>query len=64
MRAGVGLPAFGGWFPGYPGARVAPQITKDQELEALKGQAQFFNEQLEAIKQRIEELAAQEPGKK
>ena len=53
----MGYPAFGGDLP-Y-GAPVAQAITKDQELEALKGQAEYFQEALDGIRKRIEELQDQ-----
>ena len=56
QRAGMGYPASGGAVP-Y-GAPSAPAMTKEQELEALKGQAEYFADALEGIKQRIEQLEA------
>ena len=56
QRAGMGYPAYGGAVP-Y-GAPSAPAITKEQELESLKGQAEYFADALEGIKQRIEQLEA------
>ena len=59
QRAGFGLPAFG-TPPAYPLPYVsptfAPGITKEQELDMLKGQAEYFEDTLEGIKKRIEEL--------
>jgi len=44
-------------FNGVPGPYPAPRnLTTDQELEALKGQADYFENSLEETKQRIEEL--------
>jgi len=51
-RAGAGLPAWGG----YPPYGVAP--TAEQELDVLKGQAEYFGGALEDIKKRIGELEA------
>ena len=34
----------------------AAPMTKDQQLDALKGQAEYFEDALEGIKKRIEEL--------
>jgi hypothetical protein len=34
-------------------------MTKEQELDGLKGQAEYFEDALEGIKKRIEELQAQ-----
>ena len=45
---------------GWPGAAAqypAPQnLTAEQELENLKGQAKYFEDSLKGTKQRIEEL--------
>jgi len=64
QRAGMGYPAFGGAMPAaapYP-APFAPAMGGEQELDALKGQAEYFEDALEGIKKRIEELQAK--GKK
>ena len=61
QRAGMGYPAFGGAMPAaapYP-APFAPAMGGEQELDALKGQAEYFEDALEGIKKRIEELQAQ-----
>ena len=60
QRAGMGMPAYGAP-PAYPtpyAASFAPAATKEQELDALKGQAEYFEDALEGIKKRIEELQA------
>jgi hypothetical protein len=54
-RAGAGLPAWGG----IPPYGAAP--TAEQELDLLKGQADYFSGALDDIRKRIEELEA---GKK
>ena len=51
-RAGAGLPAWGG----YPPYGAPP--TREQELDVLKGQAEYFGDALDDIKKRIEELEA------
>ena len=56
QRAGMGGPAFAGGLP-YA-APVAPAATQGQELEWLKGQAEYFEDALEGIKKRIVELEA------
>jgi len=71
QRAATGLPAFGG-APQYAaqyaapyGPPSAPAMSSEQELQALKDQAQGFTDALEGIKKRIEELeseAKQETG--
>ena len=40
------------------GAPFAPTMTREQEMDALKGQAEYFEDALEGIKKRIEELEA------
>ena len=65
QRAGMGMPAYGAP-PAYPtpyAAPFAPAATKEQELDALKGQAEYFEDALEGIKKRIDELQAA-PGEK
>ena len=44
--AGYGMPSVGAW----------PQMTQEQEANALKGQAEYFEDMLDGIKKRIEEL--------
>ena len=78
QRAGVpaggiwpaGSPAMGmgayGVPPAYPtpyAAPFGPAATKEQELDALKGQAEYFEDALDGIKKRIDELQAA-PSKK
>ena len=60
QRAGMGYPAYG-VPPAYPTAYAAPfgpAATKEQELDALKGQAEYFEDALEGIRKRIDELEA------
>jgi len=64
QRAATGYPAFGGGVPAaapYPDT-FAPTISSEQQLDALKGQAEYFQDALEGIRKRIEELEAK--GKK
>jgi len=53
------MPALGSP-PAYPLPYTAPTfatgVTKEQELEMLKGQAEYFEDTLEGIKKRIEDL--------
>ena len=61
QRAGLGMPAYG--VPpmqpaAYP-APLTPAVAGKQELDILKGQAEYFEDALEGIKKRIEELQAQ-----
>jgi hypothetical protein len=55
-RAGAGLPAWGGYPP------YGPAPNPEQELDVLKGQAEYFNGALEDIKKRIQELEAAKEG--
>jgi hypothetical protein len=48
--------ATGYGIPTYP---TAPTITAQQELDELKNQAQYLQQNLEGIQKRIEELEAQ-----
>ena len=65
QRAGYGYPAYVGAAPygapyGTPyGAPFAPAMTAQQELDGLKGQAEYFEDALDGIKKRIEELEAE-----
>jgi hypothetical protein len=47
---------------GYPGAApaapFAPVVTREQQLDALKGQAEYFEDALEGLRKQIEELQA------
>ena len=60
-RAGYGLLAWGGAVNqyAYGGAPFAPGLTAQQELDALKGQAEYLEDSLNGIKKRIEELKSQ-----
>jgi hypothetical protein len=65
-RAGYGWPAWGGVVNpyAYSGAPFAPAITAEQELEGLKQQAEYFQDTLDEIKKRMEELESQKSNKK
>lgn len=61
MRAGQGWPAWGAQpYPAVAAVPFAgpfvPQITPQQEAEALKAQAEYLAESLEGIRKRIGEL--------
>ena len=63
QRATQGLPAFGGP-PAYPppyASPIPPTVTRAQELDALKGQAEYFEDELDGIRRRIEELQSKAP---
>jgi len=60
-RAAQGMPAWGaGVNPyAYGGAQFASTISHQQELDGLKGQAEYLEDALDGIKKRIEELESQ-----
>jgi len=60
QRAGMGMPAYGAP-PAYPQPYAGPfgaPVTREQELDALKGQAEYFEDALEGVRKRIEEVQA------
>ena len=61
QRVGMGYPAYGSVAPDATpyGVPFAPAMTKEQELDGLKGQAEYLEDALEGIKKRIEELQAE-----
>ena len=65
QRAGMGQPAWGApqAFPGSVGFPPAPAASNEQELEALRSQAQSLESALQGIRNRIDELAAQTADK-
>ena len=59
QRAATGYPAFGGVPYGAPYTGAYTQTaSREQEMEMLKGQAEYFEDALQGIKERIEELEA------
>ena len=60
QRATAGWPAYAGPAAGYAPqpAPFAPVMTQQQELDLLKGQAEYFEDALDGIRKRIEELEA------
>jgi prefoldin subunit 5 len=46
----------------YGGAAFTPGLTTQQELDGLKGQAEYLEESLDGIRKRIEELESQKSG--
>ncbi|MBL7221526.1 MAG: DUF5320 domain-containing protein [Phycisphaerae bacterium] len=56
QRVAMGVPAFGGAVP--VAAPYAPTMSGEQQLDALKGQAEYFADVLNGIRKRIEELEA------
>jgi len=58
QRVGMGWPAYGAP-PAYGvpyAAPLTPAATRQQELDALKGQAEYFEDALDGIRKRIDEL--------
>ena len=49
------MPSYGGYAPGA--SPFAPQMTREQELDFLRNQADIMKGQLEQIEARINELA-------
>jgi len=73
-RAGYDLPAYGSAVNpyayggavnpyAYGGAPFAPTVAPKQELDSLKGQAEYLEDALDGIKKRIEELESQKSSK-
>ena len=61
QRAGAGVPAYG-MPPEYPTPYAAPFAaapTRQQEIDALKGQAEYFEDALEGIRKQIEKIESQ-----
>ena len=60
QRAAAGYPAFGGAAaPVVPyTVPFASTVSRQQQLDALKGQAEYFEDALDGIRKRIEELEA------
>lgn len=56
-RVGYGVPAWAGVVNPYPAnASFEPMVTAEQELEGLKQQAEFMQNSLTQISDRIEQL--------
>ena len=73
-RAGYGFAAYGSAVNpyayggavnpyAYGGVPFAPTIAPQQELDGLKGQAEYLEDALDGIKKRIEELESQKSSK-
>ena len=64
MPYGAPFPPAGGYgMPFPPVGAFGPPMTPEWELQMLKGQAEYFEDLLDGIKQRIEELE-KEAGQK
>jgi len=71
--AGYGFAAYGGAVNpyaygvaspySYGGVPFAPAVAPQQELDGLKGQAEYLEDALDGIKKRIEELESQKSSK-
>ena len=63
QRAGMGQPAWGTPQPqqGPVGSASAPMALREEELQALRSQADGMEAALQGIRKRIDELAAQAP---
>ncbi len=61
MYYATGVPGWQRFGAGYPpyGGSFSPAPTKQQELDMLKGQADYFEDALEEIKKRITHLEAE-----
>ena len=60
QRGGYGYPVAGGMPYGAPyAAPFAPTMSGQKELDQLKGQAEYFEDALDGIKKRIEEMEAE-----
>lgn len=63
--AGFGGPVAGVWVqPGSYGAPAAPAMTREQELDMLRSQSEYFQQTLDGLRRRIEEIETKrsEPG--
>jgi hypothetical protein len=61
-RAGYGFPAYGGAVNPYAYGGAVPftqGLTAQQELDGLKGQAEYLEDALDGVKKRIEEIESQ-----
>ncbi len=54
-----GMPYYGAGAPTPGGMPLAPQMTRDQELDFLKAQAQAMRQQLEQIEARVQQLGSE-----
>ncbi len=63
--AGYGMPAYEGAVNpyAYGGAPFTQTVAPQQELDSLKGQAEYLEDSLDGIKKRIEELENQKSSK-
>jgi hypothetical protein len=57
QRAAMGWPFYASYPPAYDSPFVSA-ITKEQQIDALKNQAEYFKNAMDDIRRRIEELEA------
>ncbi|MEJ2705619.1 MAG: DUF5320 domain-containing protein [Sedimentisphaerales bacterium] len=64
-RTGYDLPVWGGMANPYTygGTPFAPGLTAQQQIDALKSQAEYLEDSLDGIRQRIEEIESQTSSK-
>ena len=58
QRTAYGYPAFGMPYGAPYAPPFSPSMTGEQEVEALKSQAEYLEDTLEGIRKRLEELEA------
>jgi hypothetical protein len=61
QRAAAGYPAYASVAPAgapYYAGPVAPVMSSEQQLDALKGQAEYFEDALDGIRKQIQDLEA------
>jgi hypothetical protein len=65
VRAGYGVPAWGGAVnPNtYGEMPFAPGLSARQQIDVLKGQAEYLEDSLDGIRKRIEELESRKDAK-
>jgi hypothetical protein len=58
MYYATGMPGWqrAGFGPGYGAGYVPPMPTREDELDALRAEAEYLQGQLEAVTKRIEEM--------
>lgn len=58
QRAGLGWGTYAPFHPSAPGFAAPFTATREQEIEALRSQAEYFENTLEEIRKRISEMEA------
>jgi len=68
QQAAYGYPVYGGGmpynmpYPPAPNSSYAADLSKEDALNALKGQTQYFEDALESVKKRVAELEEESKG--